>query len=224
MALGSLWAQIRAAGGRGGPTTSPSSGSGSGFMRQFSWRLLGLTTWLPVAIWFNSAVVEVTRIEGPSMHPFLNSHYGESLGRDWVLNFKLYAQEGLQRGMIVFLRWAPLSFFFFRDFPLPDSPSSDRSRSPVHPEVVSVKRVIGVEGDVVQTRRPYPTAYVRVPAGHVWVEGDAGEGRSLDSNTYGPVSIGLVTGRLSHILLPLNKAGPVRWWEHPLEDRITATS
>ncbi|EFX02699.1 mitochondrial inner membrane protease subunit [Grosmannia clavigera kw1407] len=203
MALGSLWARIRRAAAQGSAASvfmSSRSEFGSGFLRQFNWRLFGLATWLPVAVWFNSAVVEVTRIEGPSMHPFLNSHFGESLERDWVLNCKLYAQEGLQRGMIVFLR------------------------SPVHPEVVSVKRVIGLEGDVVQTRRPYPTAYVRVPAGHVWVEGDAGEGRSLDSNTYGPVSIGLVTGRLSHILLPLNKAGLVRWWEHPLEDRITATS
>ncbi len=86
-----------------------------------------------------------------------------------------------------------------------------------------MKRIIGLEGDVVQTRKPYPTAYVRVPAGHMWVEGDAGEGKSLDSNTYGPVSLGLVTGQLTHILLPFSKAGRVRWWEYPMEARTLTT-
>ncbi|OAA64267.1 mitochondrial inner membrane protease subunit [Niveomyces insectorum RCEF 264] len=209
MNLGSLWARLRAVrGGHGGPLSSfPSSSSSSPaspvrapFVRQFARYLLGFATWLPVAIWFNSTVAEVTLIEGPSMYPFLNSRINESLARDWVLNRKLYAQDDLQRGMIVFLR------------------------SPVHPEVVSVKRIIGLEGDVVQTRAPYPTAYVRVPAGHIWVEGDAGEGRSLDSNTYGPASIGLVTGRLTHILLPFSKAGRVRWWEYPVHDRTVSSN
>jgi len=87
-------------------------------------------------------------------------------------------------------------------------------RSPFHPNVMSVKRVTGLEGDVVRTRKPFPNPYVRVPQGHIWVEGDGGEGRSLDSNTYGPVSVGLVAGRVTHILLPLTKARRVRWWEH----------
>lgn len=86
-------------------------------------------------------------------------------------------------------------------------------RSPVHPNVISVKRVIGLEGDIVHTRKPFPNSYVRVPPGHIWVEGDGGEGRSLDSNTYGPISAGLVTGKITHILYPFRKAGRVRWWE-----------
>ena len=89
---------------------------------------------------------------------------------------------------------------------------------------MSVKRIIGLEGDVVETRKPYPTPYVRIPAGHMWVEGDAGVSKSLDSNTYGPVSIGLITGQLTHVLLPFDKFGRVRWWEYPVEDRITATT
>ena len=84
-------------------TAAPSSQAT--FTRQFVFRLLGLATWLPVAIWFNSTVVEVTRIEGPSMYPFLNSRFNETLERDWVVNRKLYAQEGLQRGMVVFLKY-----------------------------------------------------------------------------------------------------------------------
>lgn len=88
-------------------------------------------------------------------------------------------------------------------------------RTPHDPEKTSVKRVIGLEGDVIRTRRPYPNAYIRVPQGHIWVEGDAADERlSIDSNTYGPISVRLVTGRITHILLPSNKAGRVRWWEH----------
>jgi inner membrane protease subunit 2 len=89
------------------------------------------------------------------------------------------------------------------------------ARSPLNPEKIAVKRIIGLEGDVIQTRRPYPSAYIRVPPGHIWVEGDAEDERlTMDSNTYGPISIRLVTGRITHILLPWRKAGRVKWWEH----------
>lgn len=43
-------------------------------------------------------------IDGPSMYPFLNDNYNESLRRDLVLNYKLYAQSNLARGMVVSLR------------------------------------------------------------------------------------------------------------------------
>lgn len=42
-----------------------------------------------------------------------------------------------------------------------------------------------------------------VPFNHVWVEGDAEDPRrSLDSNTYGPVSISLITGHVVAVLGP----------------------
>lgn len=50
-----------------------------------------------------------------------------------------------------------------------------------------------------------------VPFNHVWLEGDAEDPRkTLDSNTYGPVSISLITGRVLGILGPR-----MRWlnWE-----------
>lgn len=49
-----------------------------------------------------------------------------------------------------------------------------------------VKRVVAVADDVVQTLPPYLEAEVRVPEGHIWVEGDE-PFRTLDSNTFGPV-------------------------------------
>lgn len=55
-------------------------------------------------VWFNTNVAEVTLIEGPSMYPFLNTNYNQSTRRDLCLNWKLYAQEHLGRGMIVTFR------------------------------------------------------------------------------------------------------------------------
>lgn len=66
--------------------------------------MFGFATWVPVMIWFNTNVAEITLIEGPSMYPFLNSNYNQSMSRDLCLNWKLYAQEQLRRGMVVTFR------------------------------------------------------------------------------------------------------------------------
>ncbi|XP_036087015.1 mitochondrial inner membrane protease subunit 2 isoform X2 [Rousettus aegyptiacus] len=47
--------------------------------------------------------------------------------------------------------------------------------------------------------------FVRVPRGHMWVEGDH-HGHSFDSNSFGPVSLGLLHAHATHILWP-----PGRW-------------
>lgn len=51
----------------------------------------------------------------------------------------------------------------------------------------------------------YKSNVVRVPEGHCWVEGDH-TGHSMDSNSFGPVSLGLVTAKATHIIWP-----PSRW-------------
>jgi inner membrane protease subunit 2 len=85
-------------------------------------------------------------------------------------------------------------------------------RSPSHPEVLSIKRVIALPGDKVITKAPYPYPTAVIPVNHVWVEGDNKDGRkTLDSNHYGPISMNLITGRVTHILRPWK--GQVRWWE-----------
>lgn len=88
------------------------------------------------------------------------------------------------------------------------------SRSPPHPEKRAVKRIIGLEGDIVRTREPYPARTVQVPVGHVWVEGDGAARDSVDSNTYGPISTGLIIGKATHIIWPFHRAGRIKWWEH----------
>ncbi|KAK3307111.1 mitochondrial carrier domain-containing protein [Chaetomium strumarium] len=154
------------------------------FLRQVSHYLIRYATWIPPLIWFNAYVAEVTFIRGPSMYPFLNPQYNESLKKDLCLVWKLYAHEGLRRGMVVTFR------------------------NPNDPNKVTVKRIVGLEGDVVRTKPPYPYQHVIVPEGHVWVEGD-GE-LSKDSNYYGPISARLITGKITHILSPWDRAGRLR--------------
>uniref|UniRef100_A0A8D0DQQ4 Mitochondrial inner membrane protease subunit 2 n=1 Tax=Salvator merianae TaxID=96440 RepID=A0A8D0DQQ4_SALMN len=76
--------------------------------------------------------------------------------------------------------------------------------SPRNPEQKIIKRVIALEGDIIKTKG-YKKKYVKVPNGHMWVEGDH-HGHSFDSNAFGPVSLGLLHARATHILWP-----PGRW-------------
>uniref|UniRef100_A0A4W5R1H9 Mitochondrial inner membrane protease subunit 2 n=1 Tax=Hucho hucho TaxID=62062 RepID=A0A4W5R1H9_9TELE len=76
-------------------------------------------------------------------------------------------------------------------------------RSPKNPQQKIIKRVIALEGDFIKTLG-YKNRYLRVPDGHFWIEGDH-HGHSLDSNSFGPVSLGLVHGRASHIIWPPNR-------------------
>lgn len=73
-----------------------------------------------------------------------------------------------------------------------------------------MKRVIALEGDKVYTRAPYPFSTAVVPTGHVWVEGDGGK-QSLDSNTYGPISKSLITGKIVYVVWPWSSFGTIRW-------------
>lgn len=59
-------------------------------------------------------------------------------------------------------------------------------------------------GDIVATLT-YKKSVVRVPEGHCWIEGDH-IGHSMDSNNFGPVSLGLVTAKATCIVWP-----PSRW-------------
>lgn len=61
-------------------------------------------------------------------------------------------------------------------------------RSPENPKRVLVKRVIGLEGDLVKTLPPYRTLEIRVPKGHIWVEGR--------SSNLPPISLACVSDAL----------------------------
>ena len=86
-------------------------------------------------------------------------------------------------------------------------------RSPVNRDKMAIKRVIGLEGDTVYTRAPYPYPTAVIPKNHVWVEGDnMDQNKTLDSNTYGPIALPLITGKITHLLSRKN-FGPIPWWE-----------
>lgn len=75
--------------------------------------------------------------------------------------------------------------------------------SPANPSHIAVKRIVALPGDRIFARSPYAKDSQIVPFNHVWLEGDADDPRkSLDSNTYGPVSMNLVTGRVLAVLRP----------------------
>ncbi|KAL0968586.1 hypothetical protein UPYG_G00268890 [Umbra pygmaea] len=86
---------------------------------------------------------------------------------------------------------------------LPTPPPITCLRSPKNPHQKIIKRVIALEGDFIKTLG-YKNRYLKVPDGHFWIEGDH-HGHSLDSNSFGPVSLGLVHGRASHIIWPPNR-------------------
>lgn len=76
-------------------------------------------------------------------------------------------------------------------------------RSPGNPRNVAIKRIIGLPGDRITTREPCAKDSQIVPFNHVWLEGDAADPRkSLDSNTYGPVSVSLISGKVVAVVWP----------------------
>lgn len=76
--------------------------------------------------------------------------------------------------------------------------------SPKLPNQTLIKRVVGLGGDIVGTHG-YKIGALQVPEGHCWLEGDH-VGHSMDSNIFGPISLGLLTAKATHIVWP-----PDRW-------------
>ena len=158
------------------------------FMMSYAWNQLsklsysflsGFVVGLPVYITINDYLFSIARVEGSSMQPTLNPiKMGKSdvvfLDR-WHVDY-----ENISRGDIVAIT------------------------SPYDQNVNFIKRIIGLEGDVVRTPR-YKYKFAFVPRGHCWIEGDNSKS-SLDSNSFGPISLGLIKGHATHIVWP-----PSRW-------------
>ncbi|XP_044971164.1 mitochondrial inner membrane protease subunit 2-like isoform X2 [Hordeum vulgare subsp. vulgare] len=78
--------------------------------------------------------------------------------------------------------------------------------SPVDHRSPAIKRLIGLPGDWISVRDKEEIR--KIPEGHCWVEGDNGSA-SWDSRSYGPVPLGLVQGRVTHVVWPPGKMGRV---------------
>lgn len=86
MTLKSIWARVK----------QQRAGLG-----RFGYYMFMFTASIPIAISFNTFVLELTWIRGASMYPFLNSEKDQTTREDIVVNFKYGAQYALQRGMVV---------------------------------------------------------------------------------------------------------------------------
>ncbi|EFQ97640.1 hypothetical protein MGYG_00678 [Nannizzia gypsea CBS 118893] len=145
-------------------------------------------------------VLDVKWISGASMSPYLNKGYNiDNIDSEMVLVDVTYATKmHLQRGMVVVF------------------PSLRGSSSTAEPSKLSVKRIIALPGDIVTTRPSKSGEGDQktqiVPWNHVWVEGDATDPDStFDSNTYGPISMGMIKGQVMCVLRP--KSRTLKWWE-----------
>ncbi|KAK9843884.1 hypothetical protein WJX84_005986 [Apatococcus fuscideae] len=76
------------------------------------------------------------------------------------------------------------------------------------PRHIVCKRVLGMEGDTVEVRegRQGELRVEKVPAGHVWLQGD-NTINSTDSRHYGPVPYAMLVGKAFAKVLPLSQAG-----------------
>ncbi|XP_052779907.1 mitochondrial inner membrane protease subunit 2-like [Mya arenaria] len=146
----------------------------------WKWRSLKVITFLaPVTLTFIDTVGHVSRVEGVSMQPCFNPEVNKSLDYVWL---NIWSTVGYQfkRGDIVTLR------------------------APYNPKNTVIKRIIALEGDSVSHVNS-DDVWVRVPRGQCWVEGDNPR-FSKDSNSYGPVPLGLIQAKATHIVWP-----PRRW-------------
>lgn len=110
-------------------------------------------------------------VDGSSMYPTFNPR-GDDGGRDFVFFHRLRRHH---RGDVVVIR----------------SPDG---------EEMLIKRVVGLAGDIVQPR-DHDYRALRVPAGHVWVEGD-NPLTSRDSNSFGPVKQTLIDSCVAYRFCP----------------------
>ncbi|XP_075983786.1 mitochondrial inner membrane protease subunit 2 [Anticarsia gemmatalis] len=134
---------------------------------------------VPIGITFLDTVGYVARVEGISMQPVLNPD-SKSNNNDYVFLSRWAVRDyNLQRGDVISLV------------------------SPKDPNQKIIKRIVALQGDIVNTLG-YKSQYVKVPEGHCWVEGDH-TGHTLDSNTFGPVSLGLVNAKAAYIVWPPNR-------------------
>ena len=134
---------------------------------------------LPVSLTFLDNVGTVARVNGTSMFPTLLGDQRHETDYVWLSSFSS-RRFAVDHGDIIAFR------------------------SPQDPDRILIKRVVGLPGDVLKNIG-FRQSSITVKEGYVWVEGDNKE-RSMDSNNFGPVPLGLMIAKATHIVWP-----PSRW-------------
>ena len=167
-----------------------------------------LTFTVPIAVTFIDGVAYVAKVEGVSMQPCLNPE-DDHEENDYFYNRR-------QNDYVLLSHWSVRNYDVERG-------QIVALISPKDPKQKIIKRIIGLEGDIVFTKSNHGDSsfrgnLVKIPKGHCWVEGDH-HAKSMDSNYFGPVALGLITSHAICIVWP-----PKRWqWltsEIPDERRI----
>lgn len=136
----------------------------------------------------------VMAVRGSSMSPTLNPHTNNSSGfvlDDYVLVEKSCLEKyKFSRGDVVVFS------------------------SPINYKEKNVKRIAALPGDWIHL----PSLdTLRVPEGHCWVVGD-NVSCSLDSRTLGPIPLGLISGRITHVVWPPQRIGRLPSGNHMLPE------
>ncbi|XP_012936466.1 mitochondrial inner membrane protease subunit 2 [Aplysia californica] len=151
----------------------------------------GAIMFVPSYVAFTDIFYAVRTVDGVSMQPTLNA-------------------EGNNTDFVLLNRWAASSMQFERGEVV-------SLVSPKDPSQWLIKRVVALEGD--RLKFGYFNESVDIPKGHCWVEGDNRQ-CSMDSNNFGPVSLGLITAKASRVLWPPRRWGRLEKQE-PDHDRLT---
>nr|XP_027205373.1 mitochondrial inner membrane protease subunit 2-like [Dermatophagoides pteronyssinus] len=160
---------------------------------------------VPLTLIFFDNIAYIARVDGVSMQPTLNpcdydeNNFNDNDNTDGSINIKNLLFNRFNSSDLIWLsHWATRNYQIERGYIV-------SLISPNNPNQIIIKRVIGVEGDTVVTRRNFKFETIRIPKGHCWVEGD-NHTKSMDSNIFGPVSVGLITAQAKYIIWP-----PKRW-------------
>jgi inner membrane protease subunit 2 len=120
----------------------------------------------------------------------------------------LPAREGGGRGAAAAAGSLPRRAFFPSALqPLTPAPRRNNRRcrrAPDDPHEQLIKRLVGLEGDVLYLPRSHEAK--AVPQGRCWLEGDNGRASVDSASSYGPIHLGLLEGRATHVVWPPGRA------------------
>ncbi|KAI4353309.1 hypothetical protein L6164_002268 [Bauhinia variegata] len=78
--------------------------------------------------------------------------------------------------------------------------------SPLNHREMHIKRIRALPGEWYGSKDNYDV--VKIPEGRCWVEGDNAMS-SMDSRFFGPIPLGLIKGRVTHIVWPPHRIGAI---------------